>query len=209
MNRTRIKICGITNWHDAGIAVAAGADALGFMMYEESPRFVESTTAAEIVRRLPPFVSTVGVFVNASRDQVLETSRHVGFDLLQFHGDESDDFCREFGPGYIKGVRVAEDTDVTSAVAAYPHARAVLLDAHVQGIYGGTGRTFDWHKAVSDPGKPVILAGGLTPANVCQAIRAVRPWAVDVSGGVEKDKGVKDPEKVRAFVNAIRSMGAM
>lgn len=186
----------------------AGADALGFNMFEGSPRYVDSAVAADMVSRLPRGVLSVGVFVNAGRDHVAELSEQIGFDVLQFHGDEEEEFCRAFGRDFIKAIRVENDTDVGEAIKAYPAARAVLLDTRVEGLYGGTGRTFDWSQAKDIGGKAIVLAGGLHPANVGDAIAAVQPCAVDVSGGVEREKGVKDPAKIKAFVEAVRSADA-
>lgn len=186
------------------MAVEAGADALGFNMFEDSPRYVDSALAADMVSRLPRGVLSVGVFVNAPRDRVEELCEQIGFDLLQFHGDEEEDFCRAFDRDFIKAIRVESDTDVGEAIKAYPAAKAVLLDTRVEGMYGGTGRTFDWTQAKDIGGKAIILAGGLDPANVGDAIATVRPCAVDVSGGVERERGVKDPARIKAFVEAVR-----
>lgn len=205
LSRTRIKICGITNWHDAETAVQFGADALGFMMYEGSPRAASGDLVKDIVRQLPPFITSVGVFVNPSRDEVSEYCRDIPFDILQFHGDEDNEFCRNFPRPFVKAIRTSRDFDLQGAIACFPHARAILLDSHVEGLYGGTGDVFDWHLATNVPGKPIILAGGLTADNVAEAVELVRPFAVDVSSGVEKTKGVKDPLKLRDFINAVRA----
>jgi len=186
-------------------AVEAGVDALGFNMYENSPRFVTAEVAWDIVRQLPPFIASVGVFVNPPRDRVEAMSRQIGFDLLQFHGDEDDAFCESFARPYIKALRVAQDMDIAAETKRFSGARAILLDTKVEGMYGGTGKTFEWKLASSDVGKPIILAGGLTPDNVTGAIRLVRPWAVDVSGGVESEQGIKDPRKIEAFVKSVRA----
>lgn len=203
--RTRIKICGITNSRDAETAVRLGADALGFMMYEGSSRSVSRDTVRDIVRRLPPFISCVGVFVNPSRDWVTEVCREIPLDILQFHGDEDDEFCGDFKRPFVKAIRVSEDLDLDATIARFPRCRAVLLDSHVEGAYGGTGDVFDWDLVKTAATTPTILAGGLTASNVGEAIESIRPFAVDVSSGVEQDKGIKDPDKLRAFIKAVRS----
>lgn len=205
MSRTRIKICGITNAHDAETAIRAGADALGFMMYEDSPRFIDPVIAMDILQRIPPFVSCVGVFVNPSRDQVIELCRDLPFDVLQFHGDEDEDFCSRFSKPYVKAIRVSEGLDLAQTIARFPRARAILLDSQVAGMYGGSGSKFDWQLATAPLQKPVILAGGLNAANVAEAIRLVKPFAVDISSGVEKHKGIKDVDKVHEFIAAVKS----
>lgn len=201
MHRTRVKICGITTRADAHVAAEAGADALGFNLYAESPRFIQPNAAAEIVTGLPPFVSCVAVFVNPISDEVMEICQRVPFDLLQFHGDETDQFCQQFERPWIKGVRVSPSMDLTAEAARYPHSRGLLLDARVEGKYGGTGETFDW-QLVTALHKPVVLAGGLNPDNVARAIATAGPFAVDVSGGVERAPGVKDPDRIREFIQA-------
>ena len=196
----RVKICGITSLRDALAAVEAGADALGFMFYEESPRAVSVRQAREIIRRLPPFVSKVGVFVNATAAQVKRIARECELDTLQFHGQETPDYCARFSLPVIKAFRIRDAASVRE-LPAYPVA-AWLLDSFVPGRLGGTGAKFNWDLAVlaRQAGRPVILAGGLTPANVAKAVRRVRPYAVDVSSGVETAPGVKDADKMRAFI---------
>jgi phosphoribosylanthranilate isomerase len=201
----RVKICGISNPPDAVTAVEGGADMLGFMFYEESPRFVAVDTAAAIIRQLPPFVVNVGVFVNASADFVWRAIRACGLNLLQFHGDETPDFCLQFGVMSMKAFRM-RDAESLQTLSAY-HTDAWLLDAFVPGRHGGTGATFNWDLALEakQSGRPIILAGGLTPENVGEAIRKVAPFAVDVSSGVESAPGKKDAAKIRAFIAAVRA----
>ena len=204
MSAVRSKICGITRIEDALTAVAAVADAIGLVFYAKSPRAVSVSQAQAIVRALPPFVTTVGLFVNASRCEIGETLDAVPLDLLQFHGDEDCDACEGHGRPYMKALRVKAGDDVTAQVRAFPTAQAVLLDAYVPGIPGGTGEAFDWDLVPQNLPKPVVLAGGLTLQNVAAAIAHVRPYAVDVSGGVEMAKGIKDAAKVQAFIQAVR-----
>ncbi|MNF41426.1 N-(5'-phosphoribosyl)anthranilate isomerase [compost metagenome] len=201
----RSKICGITRIEDALLAADAGADAIGLVFYARSPRAVEVQQARAIIAALPPFVTTVGLFVNASRDELNEILEAVPLDLLQFHGDETAADCAGYHRPYIKALRVRPGEDVAARCAEFPQAAGILLDTFVPGVPGGTGETFDWSLVPENPGCPIILAGGLTAANVAAAIRQVRPWAVDVSGGVEASKGVKDAAKVRAFVAAVRA----
>ncbi|MCQ2989416.1 phosphoribosylanthranilate isomerase [Pseudomonas tremae] len=204
MSAVRSKICGITRIEDALAAVEAGADAIGLVFYPKSPRAVTVLQARAIIAALPPFVTTVGLFVNASRCELNETLDAVALDMLQFHGDETPEECDGYHRPYIKALRVKAGDDIASACRAYRNARGVLLDTYVEGVPGGTGETFDWALIPDDLDKPVILAGGLTSANVAQAIAQVRPYAVDVSGGVEKSKGIKDREKILAFMSAVQ-----
>ena len=204
MSIVRSKICGITNVADAKSSVTAGADALGLVFYEPSPRYVTSSNAREIVDALPPFVTTVGLFVNAEADWVKQILNHVPLDLLQFHGDEPEQYCVQFNRPYIKAIRVKEAEDIMQACIAYPSAQGLLLDTFVEGIPGGTGLAFDWSLVPAKLSMPIILAGGLTPENVAQAIAIVQPYAVDVSGGVEASKGIKDHAKVQRFLQAVR-----
>ena len=201
----RSKICGITRVEDALAAAEAGADAIGLVFYARSPRAVSVQQARAIVAALPPFVTTVGLFVNASRCELNEILEAVPLDLLQFHGDETAVDCAGYHRPYIKALRVRPGEDIRARCADYPQAAGILLDTFVPGVPGGTGEAFDWSLVPENPGCPIILAGGLTPDNVAAAVRQVRPWAVDVSGGVEARKGVKDAEKVRAFVGAVRA----
>ncbi|MCF5806260.1 MULTISPECIES: phosphoribosylanthranilate isomerase [Pseudomonas syringae group] len=204
MPAVRSKICGITRIEDALAAVEAGADAIGLVFYPKSPRAVTVLQARAIIAALPPFVTTVGLFVNASRCELNETLDAVALDMLQFHGDETPEECDGYHRPYIKALRVKAGDDIASACRAYRNARGVLLDTYVEGVPGGTGETFDWALIPDDLDKPVILAGGLTSANVAQAIAQVRPYAVDVSGGVERSKGIKDREKILAFMSAVQ-----
>ncbi|MNZ65802.1 N-(5'-phosphoribosyl)anthranilate isomerase [compost metagenome] len=201
----RSKICGITRIEDALLAAEAGADAIGLVFYARSPRAVDVQQARAIIAALPPFVTTVGLFVNASRGELNEILEAVPLDLLQFHGDETADDCAGYHRPYIKALRVRPGEDIKARCAEFPQAAGILLDTFVPGVPGGTGETFDWSLVPENPGCPIILAGGLTAENVAAAIRQVRPWAVDVSGGVEASKGVKDAAKVRAFVAAVRA----
>lgn len=200
-----VKICGITRVADGLAAAHAGAHAIGFIFYPQSPRYISPGSAAEIVRRLPPFVTTVGVFVDPAPEFVNEVLRAVRLGLLQFHGDEDPGFCGAFGVPYIKAVRVQKGVDLLQYAARFPDSAGLLLDAFVDGQYGGTGEGFDWKLLPSNLPLPVILSGGLDATNVGEAIQRVRPWAVDVSSGVEIDKGIKDPEKIVAFMRGVRN----
>jgi phosphoribosylanthranilate isomerase len=201
----RVKICGITNLSDAQVAVGAGADALGFNFYEKSPRYLSPSTAAEISRALPPFVLRVGVFVNPAEELVRRAIGECGLNLLQFHGDEPPEFCTQFGLMSMKAFRV-RDTGSLKELPKY-QTDAWLLDAYASDTFGGTGEKFNWRLAaeVPRPGKPVFLAGGLTPENVAEAIRQVQPFGVDVSSGVESSPGRKDHGQVRAFIKSAKS----
>lgn len=201
----RSKICGITSVADALVAAEAGADAIGLVFYSKSPRALSIAQAREIIAALPPFVTTVGLFVNASRCEINETLDAVALDVLQFHGDETPDDCEGFHRPWYKALRVQAGDDIRAQAARYVGASAVLLDTFVEGIPGGTGEMFDWSLVPAGLPKPLILAGGLTPQNVQQAIERVRPFAVDVSGGVELRKGVKDAARVREFVGQVRA----
>ena len=196
----RVKICGITRLQDLHAACDAGADALGFVFYEKSPRHVTPDVAAALVRELPPFVQSVGLFVNAEPAFVEAVLQAVPLDLLQFHGDETPADCERFGRPYIKAVRVTTDTDLLKYAADFETARGLLLDAYVQGVPGGTGEHFDWSLIPANMPKPIVLSGGLQPDNVAEAVQQVRPWAVDVSSGVEASKGIKDPHKMTQFI---------
>ncbi|MFP6830435.1 phosphoribosylanthranilate isomerase [Pseudomonas tensinigenes] len=204
MSAVRSKICGITRIEDALAAVEAGADAIGFVFYAKSPRAVTVQQARAIIQALPPFVTTVGLFVNASRCELGEILDAVPLDLLQFHGDEAVEDCEGWHRPYIKALRVKAGDDIAAAVDAYPSASGVLLDTYVEGVPGGTGEAFDWSLIPQGLSKPLILAGGLTPENVADAVARVKPYAVDVSGGVEASKGIKDHAKIHAFIKAVR-----
>ena len=202
--RTRIKICGISRQPDAQAAAAAGADAIGFVFYPPSPRYVPPGTAAKIARALPPFVTTVGLFVDATDDEVRGVLATVPLGLLQFHGEETPEFCGRFGRPYMKAVRVRYGTDLLQYAANYPDATALLLDAYRPDVPGGTGETFDWNLIPASLGRPIVLSGGLTPDNVGAGIERVKPWAVDVSSGVEAAPGVKDAQLIELFAAAVR-----
>ncbi|MFJ7144333.1 phosphoribosylanthranilate isomerase [Pseudomonas protegens] len=204
MSAVRSKICGITRIEDALAAVAAGADAIGLVFYAKSPRAVSVQQARAIIAALPPFVTTVGLFVNASRCELGEILDAVPLDLLQFHGDESAVDCEGYHRPYIKALRVKAGDDIAAACQAYPRASGILLDTYVEGVPGGTGEAFDWSLVPQGLSKPIILAGGLSAQNVAEAIARVRPYAVDVSGGVEQSKGIKDSAKIQAFMQAVR-----
>ncbi|MCD6705130.1 MAG: phosphoribosylanthranilate isomerase [Thiobacillus sp.] len=196
----RVKICGITRPRDLHAACDAGADALGFVFYEKSPRHVSIAAAAALLRELPPFVQSVGLFVNAEPAFIELVLQAVPLDLLQFHGDETPADCARFGRPYIKAERVNRETDLLKCAADFDAARGLLLDAFVPGMPGGTGERFDWSLIPPALPRPVILSGGLTPDNVAEAVRRVRPWAVDVSSGVEATKGIKDAHKIAQFI---------
>lgn len=205
MSVVRSKICGITRVEDALIAAHAGADAIGLVFYAKSPRLVSISQARQIVEALPPFVTTVGLFVNATRCEIAEILDAVPLDVLQFHGDESPADCEWHHRPWFKALRVSPDVDIAAEAERFSGASALLLDAFVAGVPGGTGECFDWNLIPADLPKPVILAGGLTCENVQAAIARVRPYAIDVSGGVESSKGIKDAAKVRSFVQRVRA----
>jgi phosphoribosylanthranilate isomerase len=202
---TRVKICGITKAADAQAAIEAGADALGFILCEKSPRYVSVEQAAEIAKQIPPFILRVGVFVNAPADFILRAISEAGLTLLQFHGDEPPEFCTQFGLMSMKAFRM-KDASVLAGIAKY-QTDAYLLDAYTPGIRGGTGHTFNWDLAIEAQkfGKPIFISGGLTPENVTQAIEKVHPFGVDVSSGVESSPGKKDHAKVKAFITAVKA----
>lgn len=201
---TRIKICGITREQDALAAAAAGADAIGLVFYAPSPRAVDAAQAARIVAALPPFVTTVGLFVDAEPAAVRAVLAEVPLDLLQFHGEESDDYCRQFGRPYLKAVRVRSADQLRDVAAQWPGAAGILLDSYKPGVPGGTGEVFDWRLVPRERDWNLVLAGGLAAGNVRQAIDEMQPWAVDVSGGVEAAKGIKDVAKINAFVQEVK-----
>ena len=203
--RTRVKICGITRPEDGLAAAAAGADAIGLVFYPRSPRFVTPDQALAIARALPPFVTVVGLFVNEQPGMVRAMADAVGLDLLQFHGDETPDYCRQFNQPYLKALRVRPDSDLLAEARGYREARGLLLDAWHETLPGGSGAVFDWELIPEPLRAHCILAGGLAPDNVAEAIRRVRPYAVDVSSGVEADKGIKDPARIQAFMRGVSS----
>lgn len=200
----RIKICGITRVDDALAAAQAGADAIGLVFHPGSPRAVSVEQARTIVGALPPFVTTVGLFVDAEQATIQSVLEQVPLDLLQFHGDEPDDFCQGFKRPYIKAVRVRPGDDLNALAAQWPGACGILLDSYKPGVPGGTGETFDWAVIPSQRSWRLILAGGLQAQNVRQAIDQTAPWAVDVSGGVEATKGIKDIAKINAFIHEVK-----
>jgi phosphoribosylanthranilate isomerase len=205
--RTRIKICGLTREADVRAAVAAGADAIGFVLYEKSPRFVSPERAAELARCLPPFVTPVALFVNADAATVARAVSLMPGLLLQFHGDETPADCRGAGRAYLRAVRVSSGLDLLDSARQYADAVGLLLDAHVDG-YGGGGKVFDWSLVPRDVPLPLVLSGGLHAANVMAGILRVRPWAVDVSSGVEAARGIKDAAAMRRFCDAVREADA-
>jgi len=205
--RTRIKICGLTREADVDAAVLAGADAIGFVLYERSARFVSAARAGELARRLPPFVTPVLLLVNASADLLRTALQAVPQALLQFHGDESPAQCQAPRRAYLRAARMAPGFDLLDFGSRFASAQALLLDTHVEG-YGGAGKVFDWSLIPPSVPLPVVLSGGLNAANVIEGISRVRPWAVDVSSGVESSKGIKDAGLMRRFCDAVREADA-
>ena len=214
MNRTRIKICGLTRKEDIRTVVSAGADALGFVLYPRSPRYVPAHKVAELTAELPPFVSTVGLFVNADIDDVLAVVETTHLSLLQFHGDETPDWCAEVADAtnipFIRVFRVKPDTTADDLLQyeriyrnASPYFKGLLLDTWTD-AYGGAGKVFNWTLVSKEIGPRVVLSGGLSAQNVAGAVSLMRPFAVDVSSGVEAAKGIKDAEKIQAFITAVR-----
>ena len=215
MSRTRIKICGLRHPEQVAAVAAAGADAVGLVFYPPSPRSIDVRQAAALLRELPPFVTSVGLFVDPSVQQVEQTLSGVPLGLLQFHGDETADFCAAFGLPYIKAIKIevggtAEQASqrCNDTMNAHPQAQGFLLDSSVVGASGGTGKTFDWQQVPAEFWSKVILAGGLGPGNVADAVTRYRPYAVDVSSGVESAPGEKDPARVREFIEAVRRADA-
>jgi len=206
--RTRIKICGITRAEDARTAVELGADAIGLVFYPPSPRHVGLDEARAIIAAVPPFVTVVGLFVDPRSEQVESVLSRCSLGVLQFHGDETPEFCRRFRLPYLKAARVRAGADLIQYLTPYHDAQGWLLDAYHDRLYGGTGETFDWKLIPHDLARPVILSGGLTPHNAGVAVRQVRPWAVDVSSGVESAKGIKDAAKIAAFIAGVKNESA-
>lgn len=202
--RVRTKICGITRVEDALVAADAGVDAIGLVFYAKSPRTVSVAQAKKILAALPPFVSTVGLFVNATRAEINAILAELPLDVLQFHGDETPAECEGFSRPYFRALRMQPGVDIAQAAAQYIHAQAILLDAWVPGVHGGTGERFDWQHIPAGLAKPLILAGGLNADNAALAMQQVQPWALDVSGGVESSQGVKDADKMREFLYAVQ-----
>jgi phosphoribosylanthranilate isomerase len=205
--RTRIKICGITRPQDAVAAARAGADAVGLVFYPPSPRFLSVERARELRDALPPFVQAVALFVNPDAAQVAQVIGRVHPAMLQFHGEETPAFCGQFGLPYVKACRVAPGVDLLKYLHTFPAASGWLLDAHVE-EYGGVGASFDWSLVPQRLDRPLVLSGGLTRDNVGAAVRRVKPWAVDVSSGVESAKGIKDAAKIAAFIAEVRNADA-
>ncbi|MGQ9659914.1 MAG: phosphoribosylanthranilate isomerase [Thermochromatium sp.] len=203
--RTRVKICGVTRVSDLMAAVQAGVDAVGFVFHPTSPRAVTPAQAAELCRALPPFVTAVGLFVDATAETIEATLDQVPLDLLQFHGDESPEFCARFKRRWIKAVRMRPGIDLAAEHERFAGADGLLLDAYEPGRAGGTGQCFDWARIPPEIAHEILLAGGLTPENVAEAIARVRPYGVDVSGGVEVTKGIKDPKLIFAFMQGVRN----
>ena len=201
--RTRVIICGITRVEDALAAVNAGADAIGLVFYAPSPRYVTIAQAQQIVAALPPFVSVVALFVNATIAEIETILAQLRIDIVQFHGDETPAQCQQINLPYYKAIRVKAESNLLQYALEFESAKALLLDTYTEAAFGGTGHVFDWSLIPKNMTKPVILAGGLVPENVALAIRQVRPYAVDVSGGVEQSKGVKDTAKITAFMHAV------
>ena len=202
--RTRVKICGITRVEDLRAAASAGADAVGLVFYPPSPRFLSVDWARQLASEAPPFVSTVALFVNAPAAQVYEVVERVRPSMLQFHGEETPAFCAQFGAPWIKACRVRPNVDLLEYLRPFSGAAGWLLDSHVE-EYGGVGESFDWSLVPAGLSRPIVLSGGLTRDNVRDAVRRVRPWAVDVSSGVESAKGIKDAGKIAAFVAEVRN----
>ena len=202
---TRVKICGITRVEDGLACAQLGADAIGLVFYAPSPRHVSVAQARAIMAALPPFITTVGLFVDADPAEVSAVLTQLPLDLLQFHGDESPEYCQGFARPYLKAMRVKPGVDLVQYAAQYAQAKGLLLDAHVEGVAGGTGQSFDWNLIPAHLSLPVVLSGGLHPASVTEAIKRVQPAAVDVSSGVEATKGIKDAAKIAAFMQGVRN----
>lgn len=203
---TRIKICGITRVEDALAVAHSGADAIGLVFYDKSPRYIQLEQAAQLAAAIPPFVTLVGLFVNAGADAVRETLQRIPLDVLQFHGEEEPKYCAQFKRPYLKAVRVKQGVNLVQYAAHYKDAQGLLLDAFIEGAHGGTGVTFDWTLIPHGLPLPVVLSGGLHVTNVADAIKQVRPYAVDVSSGVEVGKGIKDAAKIAAFIKEVKSV---
>ncbi|MCL6414542.1 phosphoribosylanthranilate isomerase [Aestuariirhabdus sp. Z084] len=205
MDVTRVKVCGITRLEDAVAAIKAGVNALGFVFYPPSPRYISPIDAAAVIQKLPPFVTTVGLFVDTPELEVQAVIDQTRLDLLQFHGNESASYCNSFSRPFIKALRVRSHDQIAAEMTLYPDALGLLLDTYKKGVPGGTGEVFNWD-LVPPSLQPIILAGGLDAANVGQAIASVRPYAVDVSGGVEAAPGIKDHQKILAFTREVASV---
>lgn len=203
--RTRVKICGITRTEDALAAISSGADAIGFVFWQQSARNILPQQARPITKTIPAFVTTVGVYVDPTVEWVHETATIANLGLLQFHGNESPEFCDQFALPYVKALRIKEDMDLLEYANRYQSAKGLLLDTYSANLPGGTGEVFDWTLIPANLPLPIILSGGLTPDNVVHAITKVKPWAVDVSSGVEASKGIKDINKISAFMQRVKN----
>ena len=201
MHQTRVKICGITNIEDAKVAEDAGAYAIGLVFYKNSPRYISINKAKEIVKNVTPLLNCVGLFVDEDKEKINNVLEQVDLDILQFHGQESEQACALYNKPYIKAIRMNDEINLIEEAEKYFSAKALLLDTYVEGVSGGTGKVFDWNMIPRNLEKPIILAGGLNTNNVKDAINKVNPYAVDVSGGVEKEQGKKDPDKIKEFIN--------
>jgi len=202
----RVKVCGITRCEDAKIAVQLGVDAIGFVFWPKSARYISPDLARQIATNIPPFICTVGVYVDPDLEWVEETVKVAKINLLQFHGDESPEFCNQFSQPYIKAIRVKQDTDLLQYVEWYSTAKGLLLDTYTVDTPGGTGHVFDWRLIPQHLPMPLILSGGLNSNNVAMAIKQIQPWAVDVSSGVEASKGIKDEKKIFAFMQGVKQL---
>lgn len=203
---TRVKICGITRVQDVQAVAHSGADAIGLVFYERSPRNINIAQAVKLANALPPFITIVGLFVNAEPSMVREVLAHVPLGVLQFHGEETPEFCEQFNKHYLKAIRVKAGVDLLQCASDFSSAQGLLLDAHVEGVQGGTGATFDWTLIPKQLPIPVILSGGLDAQNVAAAIKQVQPYAVDVSSGVEVSKGIKDVAKIATFIKEVKQI---
>lgn len=202
----RVKVCGITRSEDAIAAVQCGVDAIGFVFWPHSARYIDPESARRIAEVIPPFICTVGVYVDPDAAWVEETARAAKLNLLQFHGDESPEFCNQFSQPYIKAIRVKPDTDLLQYAQRYGAAKGLLLDTYAADMPGGTGHAFDWQLIPQQLSLPLILSGGLNPDNVARAIKQTQPWAIDVSSGVEASKGIKDEKKIIAFMQGVKQL---
>lgn len=202
----RVKVCGITRCEDAKIAVQLGVDAIGFVFWPKSARYINPDLARQIAENIPPFICTVGVYVDPDTDWVEETVKVARLNLLQFHGDESPEFCNQFSQPYIKAIRVKQDSDLLQYAKRYGTAKGLLLDTYTVDMPGGTGHAFDWNLIPQYLPIPLILSGGLNSSNVAMAIKQIQPWAVDVSSGVEASKGIKDEKKIFAFMQGVKQL---
>lgn len=204
---TKVKFCGITNLQDAISAAELGADALGFVFYPKSPRFISPKNAKEIIKKLPPFISMVGLFVNQSKSEVEEVIKGCPLNLLQFHGDENESFCKQYNLPYIKAISMKSDVDLLKCIQEYNSAKALLLDTFSKVARGGSGEVFDWKMIPPNTLKPIIVAGGLTPDNVQTLLEVISPYGVDVSSGIEINKGLKDYKLMKKFILGVTNAG--